>query len=484
MASVQSSPSSAPSDFVGALLVADTRAFVDAWRELLVAGASASVEQLQELSERSKTLQSRARAAELGGLAHHLALHASCIDGSSWDRDRVEECLRNISELAWQVEQEVSLASERPTQLGVASAPSVEPSPSTERNPEASNGAAEPAATGMSAAAWPGWKKLTGSLEAKPRPPIPVEESAAEALSRVLGMAPLAEPHATPAALGGTLVSAPDPALSEPPPAVTVEPETHADPGDADDELTDRDLEIRLERVRRPPPYPVLSREIAIELPPPSEAYFHRRSRRLSRWAALAAGAGLVLIALFITTRQGLPRRPAEARRGAATTQSEALLPAPANGNRAFDGLVQQIHAYGGVESKELTELLDAEAGSISKALTGACVPGSTACKLAEYGQQLLALGPLQKAPPAAVTATGDWLRGLKLPQIGLKDEPRVKRLVEYHTADPVGREMLQGLLFRCAEQQEGLRDALTQHGLPLDLLAVPMVESACVLDA
>jgi len=71
----------------------------------------------------------------------------------------------------------------------------------------------------------------------------------------------------------------------------------------------------------------------------------------------------------------------------------------------------------------------------------------------------------------------------LKLPAIGVTDAARVREVVEFHTQQAVGRETFQGLLFQCGFFQELFRDALSQKGLPLDLLALAMAESGCVPD-
>src|SRR4051812_15749427 len=98
-------------DFLGPLLVADTRAFVAAWRDASTAKATAvdRGELFAELLERSKTLQIRARAAGVGGLAHHLAAAQQLLEQESPDAERLQECLRNVLELTWQFEQEIEL---------------------------------------------------------------------------------------------------------------------------------------------------------------------------------------------------------------------------------------------------------------------------------------------------------------------------------------------------------------------------------------
>src|SRR6187431_273339 len=106
MLSSEGKSASNRSGFEGALLVADTRSFVKAWRELLAGSSEWPAEQVSALRERSKTLQSRARAAAAGGLAHHLGACDECAAAEYRERDQLEECLRNVTQLAWQLEQE------------------------------------------------------------------------------------------------------------------------------------------------------------------------------------------------------------------------------------------------------------------------------------------------------------------------------------------------------------------------------------------
>jgi len=141
-------PATGQLDFVGSLLVADTRAFAEECLALL-SSTGLSSDQLPELRERSKTLQLRARAAGIGGLAHHLGLGEECLQHPP--PERLEECLRNIQELAWQLEQEIELqrASRSLAPRGL------QPGPGAVK-PESRNIVA-PALPPIPA--WPGWKR-------------------------------------------------------------------------------------------------------------------------------------------------------------------------------------------------------------------------------------------------------------------------------------------------------------------------------------
>jgi membrane-bound lytic murein transglycosylase D len=147
-------------------------------------------------------------------------------------------------------------------------------------------------------------------------------------------------------------------------------------------------------------------------------------------------------------------------------------------------GLLAQVHGHGRTESPELADLIDEEAALLAKAVTEPCTPGSVGCRLSEQARQLVKAEALPKMPPHGRTALGDWLSGLQLPEIGLKDDPRVRSIVKFHTENPVGREMFQVLLFQCGAHRDLFHESLTRRGLPLDLIALVMVESGCVGDA
>jgi membrane-bound lytic murein transglycosylase D len=77
----------------------------------------------------------------------------------------------------------------------------------------------------------------------------------------------------------------------------------------------------------------------------------------------------------------------------------------------------------------------------------------------------------------------GPWLVNLRLPGIGVTDEPRIRAWVQFHTAHTVGREIFQGTIFQCGSYQALFQHVLLRHELPLDLTAVAMVASGCLSD-
>src|SRR3954463_11254446 len=92
------------------LLVAEVRAFVDAWQLVLASAGPWTPEQVKLLRERCKALQARARTAGVGGLVHHLGSCERCLGSPIPDRDEISRCLGNVTQVAWQLEQEAERA--------------------------------------------------------------------------------------------------------------------------------------------------------------------------------------------------------------------------------------------------------------------------------------------------------------------------------------------------------------------------------------
>jgi hypothetical protein len=252
-----------------------------------------------------------------------------------------------------------------------------------------------------------------------------------------------------------------------------------------------RDLDARLERIRKAHSYPVQGRldamassgmrgsaeQLARDLRPGAQGM---------RWWVGPLGVCIVggLVALGMGFR-GVRRSassPDSAETSGLGSARPALLPSSlrANGSEKITGVLSQVHGYGGAESPELTALLNEEAGMFRKALEEGCAPGSAACGLLARAKQVLAPAPVHRA----VTPLGSWLRGLRLPEIGLRDDPRVREFVEFHTENPSGREQFQALLFQCGAYEPLFHRNLLARTLPTDLIAVVMVESGCVPDA
>jgi hypothetical protein len=500
MTSVEPAAVSGQLDFVGALLVADTRAFVSEWRQWDAARTSDSPrdsspgdDPIMELRERSRTLQIRARAAGVGGLAHHLALAEECLLPEC-PRGRWEACLANVVEVAGQLEQEIELqraSSQRASSLESDASEGASEVRATLTG--VAGPASEPALAAPVASPWRGWKRMPADVEPSLAEGVSrdVAEDGAAALSQVLGLTPT-----------GASAAVREPELpSEPPPggstaesvAELLPAEFVVDAEEDDDELTDQDLEIRLDLSRRTSRLPLLlsQHEVAIELPPRGFRPFRRPRPPLprSRWVApvaLGALASLAVLALVFTHSGARDTRSDST----TLTQSGALLPTQrgSGSEKGLYVLLAQAHTYGSSESPQLGQLMDDEAASLAKAMTEPCGPGSLGCALSEQGRLLLDAKPLDAKPiegavAGAAAAPAEWLAGLRLPQIGAPSDARIQKQLAAHTEDAVGHEQFQSLLFQCAVFQELFRGALSERGLPLDLAAVVMVESGCLPD-
>lgn len=148
-----------------------------------------------------------------------------------------------------------------------------------------------------------------------------------------------------------------------------------------------------------------------------------------------------------------------------------------------LQALAARIHGLGGAESPELSALLDTEASAAYRALAQSC-GGSVACESQRLAQDLLSPHQLPAHAARLAGPPPRWMAGLTIPAIGAHDHPEVQRWLEYYTGHSVGRELFQTMLFRCGAHQDLINKALIHHGLPLDLMAVVLTESACVSDA
>ena len=223
------------------------------------------------------------------------------------------------------------------------------------------------------------------------------------------------------------------------------------------------------------------------------EAPALRRSGGVSWWSASFGVVTVACVGVLIATFRGPHAEPVVATPVAATPVSGAALErgtgpgaaragaTPVLARDALDGLLSDAHGYGGIETPELADLLDAEAVQLVDS-AGACAPGAVGCELIRTA----ALSPAPSASSArrGVEARGSWLEGLELPGIGVKDDARVRQAFEFHTRNAVGREAFQELLFRCSAHRDGVRATLERYGMPPELLALPMAISGCVADA
>ena len=99
-----------PSD--GLSLVGETKSFLKGWQRVLLGSAEWDPEQIAHLREQSRALESRARAADVSGLAHHLQTCEHCFWNGEIDKPKLIQCLRNVSEVAWQWRQDLRTRSD------------------------------------------------------------------------------------------------------------------------------------------------------------------------------------------------------------------------------------------------------------------------------------------------------------------------------------------------------------------------------------
>jgi hypothetical protein len=222
-------------------------------------------------------------------------------------------------------------------------------------------------------------------------------------------------------------------------------------------------------------------------------------------WVGLA-GMGVVLsigLVAFFTLGRRPPRSTAEASSSgtpdlgavAATSASAAGTSAHASAelprerlladDERFTALLAQVHGHGGKESPELRSLLNDQAALASKALSGKCKDGSPTCKAWSDIRDLMVGDhnqPIVKRRRGSDTETtrSQWMAGLKMPGIPVEDDPRVLRVFEFYTENPVGRETFQSMLFRCGAYRDLIQSTLIRYDLPADLMALAFTESGC----
>lgn len=426
-----------PSD--GLSLVGETKRFLKAWQGILLGGAEWVPAHIAELRQQSRDLEARARAAEVGSLAHHLQTCEHCFWNGEVDKPKLVHCLRNVSEVAWQWRQDLRTRSDVFTVEGegqvshdrltidpptLLTPPSVEmfqssPPPVATSDWPVDAPSISPVLDAPSA--------LSGA-EASLAPAEPIEPSWAKRSP----LPPRRGPFAFPS-LADAVYGAPDPGPESGPPEVSIR-----------------------------------------EAPSQRRAGFPWWSASFGA-AVLAAGAALVFTfgaRPQVTASAVEPgSRPIQNRRS-----GESSLP-----REVVDALLADAHGHGGIESPELADLLDGEAAQLVDS-GGGCAPGAVGCELIRTA----ALSPAPAAPDrrAGAGERGSWLEGLELPAIGVKDDPRVRQVFEFHTRNAVGREEFQELLFRCGVHRERVQAALERYGLPPELLALPMVMSGCIADA
>jgi membrane-bound lytic murein transglycosylase D len=109
---VETQSSSGPFEPRIGALVADVRGFLEVWRDIFGATAAWVPAQVEVLRRQAQSFQARAREVGADALAQHLSACSQCLEETPIDRGKLGRCLRNVSELAWQLRQRSSVPSE------------------------------------------------------------------------------------------------------------------------------------------------------------------------------------------------------------------------------------------------------------------------------------------------------------------------------------------------------------------------------------
>lgn len=123
---------------------------------------------------------------------------------------------------------------------------------------------------------------------------------------------------------------------------------------------------------------------------------------------------------------------------------------------------------------RELLTLLAKE--TVTEELDGAIAPS---IKLGAPPPSMTSYIPARPLTPTGPAPELSWLRGLTLPDIPIRWDDRLVRLLEYYRNDPRGRTQIRGLLARQGAYGSMIRAKLKAAQLPEDLVYVAMVESA-----
>ena len=524
-------------------LLAAVAEYIDAWQRVTVAQPRPSAARLHELNQRATEFQQRSVSAGFGGLAHHIAEFTRLL-ATGADTARLQGQLSIVSELASQATQTLSAeersglgAAMRPRPVagsgGAATAPAPPPLITVMRPGDAGLAAAalraakaeigpperlDAVPAGLAApAAWPpvapapapvrpqpaaaqfSVKNMLG-LRAFNRGPAPDRaQVGTRKADQLVSLPPLGTP-----ATGASRSSSPPPLLRSDlmglPPLAQNEPAPFA--GGA---RKSAPIEQRVSPVPRPSRSPAGTSGTPPRATPGRPAMAKRlRARRESGrvgWWVGGAGAfvlvGTALAAFLVLGRH--PQRPEPDTRvaggasavdsGSTSAPKSSLATAPRErllaDDERFMSLLAQVHGHGGTESPELRSLLNEQAALASKVLSGKCNDGSPRCKAWSDVRELIAgdrkAGIVKRRRGSDTETTRSrWMAGLKMPGIPVEDDPRVLRVFEFYTENPVGRETFQSMLFRCGAYRDLIQSTLIRYDLPPELLALVFTESGC----
>jgi hypothetical protein len=481
--------------------------------------------QIGLLQERARQLRVRSHSAGATGLGQHLLSCEQCLTAADIDRARLSQCLRNVSEVAWQLrrdweraQQSIEHGRKREQRAPDAlTLPEAAPAAPTPPSPPVAAPPAPAPASPLPVAAPPPPAPASALPVAAPPPPAPppLLVSAADAPA-----VPVSEEESTSSdreppslavlleigARGASAQLADSLAPESPsrvaeingiplsvdswPAAEAEEPAYLPASASASEEVTPPAPVAA--PVLMPASAPAAQTMAGLAFGPnssgqpssePAEVAFGEalrwaRPSPLGRWSGVlgvAAVAGLIALVVAFN----VPRKD---------TSHEASLSLMSSGTdpryRSREGvseLLAQVHAEGSSESPELAALLNEEAALLPRAPAKPCAVGSAGCAPEIKPEERLAQHAV--ADPAVPREPGRWLLALRQPGIGIRDDSLVRELVEFHTDNTIGREKFQIELLQCNPYQALLHQSLIRHGLPIDLLALAMVASGCVAD-
>ncbi len=143
----------------------------------------------------------------------------------------------------------------------------------------------------------------------------------------------------------------------------------------------------------------------------------------------------------------------------------------------------ERAHADAVVDSvrKELLALVDEDVRNAERGAENE--PPAAAIQLDQTAPSMTSVVPSAGAahePTTAAASSKDlsWLEGLKLPDIPVRWDDRLVRMLEYYRSDARGRSHMRALQARRGRYGEMLRAKLRDAKLPQDLAYVAMVES------
>lgn len=507
-----------------ARLLRDVQSYVENWARAVGPGP-VRLEDIARLNAGAADLQTRSVRVGFGGLSHHIAEFTRLLSSGA-DGARLGAQLGIVSDLLQQARQtpppEVHAAFDAPRALsnaapggGMAPPPLITIARPLDPQVAAALRAAEgpqplapqPLAPRLNLGAparpvTPAPLPPTPSYPPPANPP-PVAQFGVKSMLglRAFGKGPRPEPTRSPLlGLRGPQEAPRGPARSSsPPPLVAPDasglPALDRDPGGRGEALNLQG-EFLKQRLR------TSERSAAPQKParlPAGRGRARPAASRAGLWVALGAAVvllGVLFVGIFTLLRR--PSRPVAS--GTDTNLSsgppavdatrprkeEVELPRErllADDER-FTALLAQVHGHGGKESPELRSLLNEQAALASKALSGKCSDGSSTCKAWSDVRELMVgdRKPIVKRRRGSDTETtrSRWMAGLKMPSIPVEDDPRVLRVFEFYTQNPVGRETFQSMLFRCGAYRDLIQSTLIRYDLPADLMALVFTESGC----